>query len=99
MFPKTIWLVAGSATILSVLYEIFPKTYFNVVQVGAKIWDDQLDKKRTTLYISDEKFSHIAEQQPPYPTVSTYDAKLWKYFLKYGKNNDYIWNVGKDIHI
>jgi 16S rRNA G966 N2-methylase RsmD len=95
--PKRIWIVAGSATILGVLYKIFPKAEFHVVQVGKTIWDDQLELNRTTLYISDERFSNVAEKQPPYPTVSTYDAKLWKYFLLHGKPNDYIWNVGKDI--
>lgn len=93
--PKRIWLVAGSGTILKVLYDIFPKTEFHVVQVGKKIWDDQLDIKRTTLYISDERFSDVAREQPPYRSVPTYDAKLWKYFKKHGKPGDYIWNVGK----
>lgn len=96
--PKCIWLVAGSATILKVLYKIFPKTFFNVVQVGKKIWPDQLESNRTKLYISSEKFYDIAEYQPPYPTVGTYDAKLWVFFMKYGQNGDYIWNVGKDIN-
>jgi len=30
---------------------------------------------------------------PPYPSVDTYDAKLWQFVLKYGKSGDYIWNV------
>ncbi len=94
--PKRIWLVAGSATLLNALYIVFPQTFFNVVQVGRTIWDDLIIKERTHVYISDEKFYNKALQQPPYPTVSTYDAKLWKYVLKYAKENDYIWNVGKD---
>jgi hypothetical protein len=95
--PKRLWIVAGSATILNALYKIFPTTYFNVVQVGKKIWTDQLDEKRTKLYISEEYFTKIAKKQPPYPTVATYDAKLWTFVLKYGENGDFIWNVGKDI--
>ena len=93
--PKRIWIVGGSCTILKVLYDIFPTTEFHVVQVGKKIWEDQMDNKRTTLYISDEKFADIAKEQPPYASVPTYDAKLWKYFKMYGKSGDYIWNVGK----
>jgi len=96
--PKRIWIVSGSATILNVLYKIYPKTYFLVVQVGRPIWDDLLDKSRTTLYISNENFNDVAKEQPPYETVSTYDAKLWVFFLKHGKDGDYIWNVGKDIN-
>jgi hypothetical protein len=95
--PKRLWIVSGSATILNVLYKIFPKTYFLVVQVGRTIWDDLIDKSRTTLYISEENFNDEAREQPPYDTVATYDAKLWVFFLKHGKNGDHIWNVGKDI--
>lgn len=95
--PKRIWLVACSTTILNVLYKIFPKTYFLVVQVGRTIWDNLLDKSRITLYVSNENFNDVAKEQPPYDTVSTYDAKLWTFFLKHGKNGDYIWNTGKDI--
>ena len=96
--PTRIWLVAGSATILNVLYRIFPDTHFMVVQVGKTIWPDQIENgRRTTLFISQEKFMDIAKKQPPYPSVATYDAKLWTFFLKHGKTDDYIWNVGADI--
>jgi hypothetical protein len=95
--PDVIWTVAGSSVLLNVLYNIFPDTYFNVVQVGKTIWEDQLDLKRTKLYISKERFQNIAKEQPPYPTVSTYDAKLWIFVRKYGNDGDYIWNVGKDV--
>jgi hypothetical protein len=67
------------------------------VQVGKKIWPDQLEENRTTLYISEERFTEKALIQPDYPTVSTYDAKLFTFFLKYGLDGDYIWNVGKDL--
>ena len=95
--PDRIWLVAGSTVLLNILYEIFPKTFFNVVQVGKTIWPDQLNTNRTKLHISPEKFQNIAKEQPPYPSVSTYDAKLWTFVQKYGEDNDYVWNVGKDI--
>jgi hypothetical protein len=91
------WVVGGSATLLNALYKVFPDTVFKVVQVGKKIWPDQLDLKRTELFVSDEKFTDVAKIQPPYPTVKTYDAKLWKYVLEHGEDGDYVWNVGKDV--
>lgn len=37
---------------------------------------------------------------PPFPTVNTYDAKVWKYALAYKKANPeanvWMWNVGQD---
>lgn len=94
--PKRIWLVAGSATLLNALYIVFPNTFFNVVQVGKKVWPDQLDETRTKLYTSDQKFWEEAKILPPYPTVRTYDAKVWIFVMKYGEDGDYVWNVGKD---
>ena len=93
--PKRIWIVAGSGVVLNALYKIFPKAQFMAVQVGKKIYPDQINN-RTTLFISDEKFIDVAIEQPPYPTVKTYDAKLWHFFKIHGKNGDYIYNIAKD---
>lgn len=94
--PRRIWLVGGSATLLNVLYKVFPDTHFGVVQVGKKIWDDQLKLDRTIKYIAPEAFNERAIFQPPYPTVETYDAKVWAFAAQYGESGDYIWNVAKD---
>lgn len=91
---KRIWLVAGSATLLTALARIWPDTQFNVVQVGKTIWPDQLPAN-AKLYISSEPFSAPAEIQPPYPTVPAYDAKLWKFVLEYGESGDIVWNVAQ----
>ena len=97
--PKTMWLVAGSSALLNALYLVFPTTFFRVVQVGKTIWPDQLEEHRTKLYISKYKFQESVPTnlRPPYPSVRTYDAKLWEFFLQDGKSGDYIWNVGKDM--
>ena len=94
--PKRMWIVAGSGTIVKSLSLIFPECMFLVVQVGKKIWPDQLEGFKNKLYVAKEKFWEDAKIQPPYESVSNYDAKLWSFVLKYGKNGDYIWNVGRN---
>src|SRR5439155_585810 len=94
--PKRMWVVAGSATLLNALYIVFPNTFFNAVQVGRTIWEDLIEPNRTKIYVSDEKFYNKASLLPPYPSVATYDAKLWKFVLQDGEDGDYVWNVGKD---
>lgn len=94
--PQRLWLVAGSATLLAVLSLIWPDCHFLVVQVGKKIWDDQLYGIRATLYVAPESFEVAARIQPPYPTVATYDAKLWQFVLQHGRDGDVVWNVGSD---
>ena len=95
--PKRLWLVAGSATILRALYTIFPDCFFLIVRVGKKIWPDQVEGIKHKIYTSKLRFAQKAYITPPYESVITYDAKLWEFVEKYGKNGDYIWNVAKDI--
>lgn len=95
--PERLWVPSGSSLLVNVLYKIFPKTHFIVVQTGKKIWDDQIDKTRTTIYRSKEFFFSRALVQPPYPTTKSYDAKSWVFVTKYAKDNDYIWNITQDF--
>lgn len=94
--PARMWLVAGSATLLNCLYHVFPATFFCVVQVGKKIWWDQIDATRTRIFISPHTFNTRATILPPYPSVATYDAKVWEFVVKYGESGDWIWNVAAD---
>lgn len=89
----TIWVVAGSGTLLNVLYKVFPKARFAAVQVGKTIWEDQIESDRTTIYIAPQKFYDIPDLLPGYNSVPTYDAKVWQFASKYGKSGDIIWNV------
>jgi hypothetical protein len=70
-----------------------------VVQVGKKIWPDQLENKKHKLFIANENFTENALIQPPYKTVPWYDAKLWQFFIKNKKKGDCIWNVGSNKEI
>ena len=94
--PKRLWLVAGSGILLQILSNLLPNTFFEVVQVGKKIWPDQLPYNRYHLHISPERFFNPSLIKPPYNSVITYDAKLWQFVIKYGQDGDYIWNVAQD---
>lgn len=90
---RTMFLVGGSATLLNILYEVFPNYKFVVIQVGKTIWPDQIDNKNTTIYVASEKFNENAKFPPPYPSIQNYDAKVWSYVMKYGQEGDIVWNV------
>ena len=110
--PKRLWTVAGSAALLASFAKVWPSTKFMVVQVGKKIWPDQIGHTKregdgegefngprtfeSELFIAPERFFDVAKKQPPYPTVRTYDAKLWQFVLKHAEDGDYVWNVGRD---
>lgn len=97
--PKRIWVPTGSTLLLNALYKVFPKTYFNAVQIGRTVWDDQIEPERTTVYRSQEFFYNIAKVLPPFPTTKSYDAKVWKFVLEYGEDGDYLWNVTQDFDL
>lgn len=96
--PKRLWMTVGSGTLLKSLTNLFPETEFLLVQVGKKIWPDQVVGFKNKVYISDKRFRERASILPPYNSVITYDAKVWEFVLKYGKKGDYIWNVGGEIY-
>lgn len=89
---KTVWLAAGGTTLVSVLCKIFPQSRFNVVQIGKRIWPDQVDSSRVTIYVADEYFGHRAAAPPPYPSVATCDAKVWSHVEKHAADGDIVWN-------
>jgi hypothetical protein len=93
--PTRLWLVAGSGFILDVLYSIWPSTEFMVVQVGKKVWREVLEGKKYQLFEAMQRFADVSDIQPTYPTVPWYDAKLWQFVVKHGRDGDFIWNVAK----
>lgn len=87
-----LWLVAGSGILFSILYKILPKTKFNLVQVGKDVDISDYDTTRITLYKSSYKLYSTINTNVPYPTVLSYDGKLWQFENEF-EDGDYIWNV------
>jgi hypothetical protein len=94
-YDGIIYIACGSCTILQALYEIFPSASFMAVQVGKKIWPDQIND-RTRIYISPYKF-YEACPSPPYETVLQYDGKAYHAMIDDLKNSTrrMIWNIAK----
>lgn len=93
---EKLWLVAGSATLLSILMKILDKTFFNVVQVGKSIKLDNFDKSRIKLYVSKYRLYEQINCKIPYPTLKSYDGKIWEFANEF-QEGDFIWNVANNI--
>lgn len=91
--PTNIWLAGGSAVIARAIAMAFPGVHLNIVQVGRQIYDDVLTGINYTLYKAPESFTTDATLQPPYESLSNYDAKVWQFVSQDGQTGDYIWNV------
>ncbi len=76
----------------------FPKSTFNVVQVGKEIdWYFE-DKPRAKLFVAKEKFAEDTKDLPPNPSLASYDAKVWQ-FAKNDLKGAIIWNVAGPVEI
>ncbi len=93
--PKRMWMVAGSGMLLEVFHRIWPNTKYMVVQVGKNVDPASLlhNGVKDELFVAPERFKDMAEIEPPYETLSWYDAKLWRFVLQGAQEGDYIWNV------
>lgn len=89
-----VWLAVGSGTILKVFMDLLPEVEFHAVQVGKTL---RFKDDRVISYWSSEKFMEPASFPPPYSSLINYDAKIWQFVYKDGKDGDYIFNVARDF--
>jgi len=91
--PKRIWVVAGSGLIFKTIHLTFPRAKLMIVQVGRRIWPDQLVGIDHEFFISPLPFNKPTLTDPPFDTIKSYDGKLWDFVLKHGQDGDHIWNT------
>lgn len=87
-----LWMVIGSGVLFGVLYQLLPKTFFNLVVVGKDVDVEKYDPNRIKLYRSTYKLYQPIDTKIPYPTTHSYDGKIWEFQSEF-QNGDYIWNV------
>lgn len=93
---QRLWLVGGIGTLYQVLLTLLPQTQFNLVQVGREITLNEQQRKNTRVYKSSYKLHQDIDVKVPYPTVASYDAKIWEFRDEF-VDGDYIWNVA-EVH-
>lgn len=89
---KYLWLTSTTGNLLRPFYRVFPDSRFGIVLPGFK-HTDYVNKDNTDIYEAPEKYREQAKYPPPYPSAQDYDAKLWQFVDKYGKDGDYVLNV------
>jgi hypothetical protein len=97
-----IWLVTGSGGILMSLHKALPNAYFVILLTGGQKYKDIIlkwcnDKSNIEIIKNEQVLD--SDFQLYYSSVTNYDSLIWYYVKKYGKNNDYIWNVASEDYI
>jgi len=88
--PKEVWTVGSSGTLTRGLQQGWPDADFHCVAVGHKG-----DYGRAKVYQCPLTFPQNVKKEdaPPFPSVSNYDAKAWKYMREHASEGALFWNV------
>lgn len=73
--PDHVWTVAGSGTLSRSLQKRWPNAQFHAVAVGRALKPG--DVGNASIVKAPEKFEQNAQNPPPFPSCSNYDAKAW----------------------
>lgn len=76
---KSIWVAAGSGTVARALRQAFPKPFLNLVKIGRFVDNKNIPRSKIYDVNGYRNFSEKVRkgEEPPYDSVSTYDAKVW----------------------
>lgn len=99
--PPDVCFVATSTGVLVRGLQIgWNQTKFFAVTVARNMKSGELGRAEPIIEPLEFAQAEKSGNLPPFPTVNTYDAKVWKYALAYKKANPetnvWMWNVGQD---
>lgn len=86
--PKEVWTVAGSGTLSRALQAAWPFARFYAVRIGK-----EPDAGKAEVLNAPEQFERDAQERPPFPSCSNYDAKAWRFIKQVATPGALFWNV------
>ena len=94
--PDEVYVATSTGVLTRALQIAWPNAKFHCVAVARNLKAGELGRAEV---ISEPLAFNTPEKHdnmPPFPTVSTYDAKVWKYIPKNSGKNILMWNVGTE---
>jgi hypothetical protein len=94
--PEEAYVAISTGVLSRALQIAWPNTKFTCVAVSRNLKAGELGRANV---ISDPLEFQTEEKQenlPPFPTVNTYDGKVWKYVPKNTDRDIIMWNVGTE---
>ena len=94
--PKEVWTVLSTGVLHRALQIAWPNAKFTSICVSRNMKQGELGRASAVseplAFTSGEK----QENLPPFPTIDTYDGKVWKYIPKNSNKDILFWNVGTE---
>lgn len=94
--PEEVYVAISTGVLARALQIAWPNAKFTCVAVARNLKAGELGRARVISEPLDFPQPEKPENLPPFPTVNTYDAKVWKYIPKNTGRRILMWNVGTD---
>jgi len=92
--PDEVYVAISTGVLSRALQIAWPNAKFHCVAVARNLKAGELG--RGNVISEPLPFVKPEKDLPPFPTVATYDAKVWKYIPKNTSKNILMWNVGTE---
>lgn len=94
--PDEVYCATSTGVLTRALQIAWPKTNFTSVCVSRNMKAGELGRaepiSEALAFTASEKTNNL----PPFPTIDTYDGKVWKYIPKNSAKDILFWNVGAE---
>jgi hypothetical protein len=94
--PEEVYVAISTGVLARALQIAWPNAKFTCIAVARNLKAGELGRAHVISEPLDFPQSEKTENLPPFPTVNTYDAKVWKYIPKNTGRRILMWNVGTD---
>tara|TARA_R110000772_G_scaffold130100_2_gene238349 strand:- start:494 stop:1387 length:894 start_codon:yes stop_codon:yes gene_type:complete len=94
--PDVVYTATSTGVLTRALQIAWPKTEFISVCVSRNMKAGELGRANAISEPLAFNTSEKADLLPPFPTIDTYDGKVWKYIPKDSKRDYLFWNVGSE---
>ena len=94
--PDEVYVAISTGVLSRALQIAWPNAKFTCVAVARNLQAGELGRAEVVSHPLPFQSAEKKENRPPFPTVATYDAKVWRYIPKDGKKYRLMWNVGTD---
>ncbi len=92
--PDEVWTVASTGVLTRALQIAWPNAEFHAVAVARNMKAGELGRAQVISAPEPFTSSIKTSEEPPFPSVNTYDGKAWRYIPKNTSKNVLFWNVG-----
>lgn len=98
--PQIVFVATSTGVLVRGLQIGWPNAEFISIAVSRNMKDGELGKADVISDLLEFQQNEKKENLPPFPSVNTYDSKVWKYVKQYKEEhpekNVWMWNVGRE---